>query len=60
MAMMFEKSKNGFLDKEAGMNLRREIYAPGDSRDVTLSITRFLGRKQSIQPFLKKLQVRAR
>lgn len=60
MATMFEKSKNGFLDKEAGMKLRREIYAPGDSRDVTLSITRFLGRKQSIQPFLKKLQVRAR
>jgi Zn-dependent oligopeptidase len=60
MATVFEKSKNGFLDEQAGMKLRREIYEPGDSRDVTLSMSKFLGRKQSIQPFLKKLEIRTR
>ncbi|PWT79498.1 MAG: hypothetical protein C5B58_13460 [Acidobacteria bacterium] len=55
MATVFEKAKDGYLDKQAGMKLRREIYEPGDSRDVTVSIEKFLGRKQSIQPFLKKI-----
>jgi thimet oligopeptidase len=59
MATVFEKAKDGYLDKEAGMKLRREIYEPGDSRDVTDSIEKFLGRKQSIQPFLKKLGISA-
>ena len=35
--------------------LRDEIYAPGDSRDVNLSIERFLGRPRSLAPFLKEL-----
>jgi oligopeptidase A len=60
MATVFEKSKNGFLDKRAGMKLRSEIYEPGDSRDVNASIEKFLGRKQSIQPFLKKLEILVR
>jgi thimet oligopeptidase len=60
MATVFEKSKNGFLDKQAGMKLRREIYEPGDSRDVNVSIERFLDRKQSIHPFLDKLEIPAR
>jgi thimet oligopeptidase len=55
MATVFEKAKDGYLDKQAGMKLRREIYKPGDSRDVAVSIEKFLGRKQSIQPFLKKI-----
>jgi len=41
------------------MKLRHEIYEPGDSRDVNVSIEKFLGRKQSIQPFLKKIGVGA-
>jgi oligopeptidase A len=57
MATVFEKAKDGYLDKQAGLKLRREIYEPGDSRDVTVSIEKFLGRKQSIQPFLKKIGV---
>jgi Zn-dependent oligopeptidase len=57
MATVFEKAKDGYLDKQAGMKLRREIYEPGDSRDVTVSIEKFLGRKQSIQPFLKKIGI---
>jgi thimet oligopeptidase len=57
MATIFEKAKDGYLDKQAGMKLRREIYEPGDSRDVNESIEKFLGRKQSIEPFLKKLGI---
>ena len=60
MATVFEKAKDGYLDKQAGMKLRREIYAPGDSRDVNQSIEKFLGRKQSIEPFLKKIGIGAR
>src|SRR6059058_623547 len=57
MATIFEKAKDGYLDKQAGMKLRREIYEPGDSRDVTVSIEKFLGHKQSIKPFLKKIGI---
>jgi len=57
MATVFEKAKEGYLDKQAGMKLRREIYEPGDSRDVNESIEKFLGRKQSIEPFLKKIGI---
>jgi thimet oligopeptidase len=57
MATVFEKAKDGYLDKQAGMKLRREIYEPGDSRDVNVSIEKFLGRKQSMQPFLKKIGI---
>jgi thimet oligopeptidase len=57
MATVFEKAKDGYLDRQAGLKLRREIYEQGDSRGVALSIEKFLGRKQSIQPFLKKLGI---
>jgi Zn-dependent oligopeptidase len=59
MATVFEKAKDGYLDKQAGMKLRNEIYAQGDGRDVSLSIEKFLGRNQSVQPFLKKIGVSA-
>jgi thimet oligopeptidase len=57
MATVFEKAKKGYLDKEAGLRLRHEIYEQGDSRDVTVSIEKFLGRKQSVEPFLKKIGI---
>jgi oligopeptidase A len=57
MATVFEKAKDGYLDKQAGMKLRREIYEPGDSRDVNESIEKFLSRKQSVEPFLKKIGI---
>jgi thimet oligopeptidase len=57
MATVFERAKDGYLDKQAGMKLRQQIYEPGDSRDVNASIEKFLGRKQSIQPFLKKIGI---
>ncbi len=57
MATVFEKAKDGYFDNQAGLRLRREIYEPGDSRDVNVSIEKFLGRKQSVQPFLKKIGI---
>ena len=60
MATVFEKSSSGYHDKSAGRRLREEIYAPGDSRDVTVSIEKFLGRKQSIEPFLRTLGIGAK
>ncbi len=57
MATVFEKAKDGYLDKQAGMKLRRESYEPGGSRDVAVSIEKFLGRKRSVEPFLKKVGV---
>jgi thimet oligopeptidase len=55
MATVFANAPDGFFDVEAGQRLRREIYEMGDSRDVQISIEKFLGRKQSIDPFLKKI-----
>jgi thimet oligopeptidase len=57
MATVFETAKNGFLDKQAGLRLRREIYEPGNSREVDVSIKNFLGHDRSIQPFLKTLGI---
>jgi thimet oligopeptidase len=57
LATVFEESPKRYFDTEAGRRLRDEIYAPGDSRDVNISIEKFLGRPQSIKPFLKSLGI---
>ena len=57
MATVFEQSRNGYFDASAGHRLRAEIYEPGDSRDVNDSIEKFLGRKRSLDPFLKKIGI---
>ena len=57
MATVFENSPDGFFDRGAGMRLRKEIYEVGDSRDINISIEKFLGRPRSIQPFLKKIGI---
>ena len=57
MATVFESAKEGYLDKQAGLRLRHDIYEPGDSREITQSIEKFLARKQSVQPFLKKIGI---
>jgi Zn-dependent oligopeptidase len=57
MATVFESAPDGYFDQQVGMRLRNEIYAMGDSRDVNESIEKFLGRKQSVQPFLKKIGI---
>ncbi len=55
MATVFENAPDGYLDAAAGMRLRREIYEQGGARDVEISVEKFLGRKLSLAPFLKKL-----
>ncbi len=57
MATVFEKSKGGYFDKSVGMRLRKEIYAVGDSRDVNVSIRKFLGRERSLEPFLESIGI---
>ena len=55
MATSFEDSPDGYFDKKTGMRMRNEIYAVGDSRDINVSIEKFLGRPRSIEPFLKRI-----
>jgi thimet oligopeptidase len=57
MATVFERSPDGYYDIKTGHRLREEIYAPGDSRDVNISIEKFLGRPRSIEPFLKEIGI---
>jgi thimet oligopeptidase len=57
MASVFQSAPDGFLDASVGRRLRDEIYAVGDSRDITISVEKFLGRKHSTGPFLKKLGI---
>ena len=57
MATVFESAPDGYFDVAAGQRLRKEIYEKGSSRDVEISIEKFLGRPQSIEPFLKKIGV---
>jgi len=57
MATVFEQSPDGFFDKTTGMRMRNEIYAVGDSRDINISIEKFLGRPRSLNPFLKRIGV---
>jgi thimet oligopeptidase len=54
MASVFEAAPDGYLDARVGRRLRDEIYARGNSRDIKVSVEAFLGRTQSIEPFLMK------
>jgi thimet oligopeptidase len=55
MATVFEKAPNGYLDVDAGLRLRHNIYEPGGSVDANALVERFLGRKPDVKPFLKTL-----
>ena len=52
MASEFARAPGGFLDVTVGRRLRDEVYAVGDTREVTESVERFLGRPRSTKPFL--------
>jgi thimet oligopeptidase len=58
MATVFKNAPDGFFDQTAGMRLRHEIYQVGDSRDINISIEKFLGRPRSIEPFLEEIGVK--
>ncbi len=55
MATVFEQAPGRYFDANVGRKLRKEIYEVGDSRDVNISIEKFLGRAPSIEPFLRKI-----
>ena len=57
MASVFQQAPDGFLDAKIGRRLRDEIYAQGNSRDISVSIEKFLGRKQAIEPFLQHVGI---
>ena len=57
MATVFAQAPEGYFDQSAGARLRAEVYEPGDSRDVNISIEKFLGRQRSLDPFLKKIGI---
>ena len=57
MATVFENAPDRYFDSTAGLRLRREIYEVGDSRDVSKSIEKFLGRPRSLKPFLQDLGI---
>ena len=52
MASEFRKAPGGFLDEKVGRRLRDEVYGVGNTRDVAVSVEKFLGRPRSQQPFL--------
>jgi len=52
MASEFKKAPGGFLDEGVGRRLRDEVYGAGDTRDVGVSVEKFLGRPSSMRPFL--------
>jgi Zn-dependent oligopeptidase len=54
---VFAHAPDGYFDRAAGHRLRAEIYEPGDSRDVNVSIGKFLGRERSLEPFLRKIGI---
>ncbi len=60
LASVFRRAPDRFLDREAGMRLRREIYAVGGSRKAEESIRAFLGRPRSLRPFFEQLGLRDR
>ncbi|HEY3757401.1 MAG TPA: M3 family metallopeptidase [Opitutaceae bacterium] len=57
MATVFQKAPNGYLDQAAGRRMRDEIYSRGDTRDISVSVEKFLGRPESIQPFLERIGI---
>ena len=58
MATVFEQSPERLLRlRPPAAACATEIYEPGDSRDVNVSIEKFLGRQRSLEPFLKKIGI---
>ncbi len=57
MATVFENAPNGYMDTEVGRRLREEIYSVGGSREIDVSVERFLGRTRSLDAFLENLGI---
>ena len=60
MATVFETGARRLLRPDSRPPVaRRRSTQPGNSRDVNVSIEKFLGRQRSLEPFLKKIGVNA-
>ncbi|MEO6992048.1 MAG: M3 family metallopeptidase [Lacunisphaera sp.] len=57
MANEFREAPGGFLDEKVGRRLRDEVYGVGNTRDVGVSVEKFLGRPRSQQPFLDDIGI---
>jgi thimet oligopeptidase len=55
MVTVFENAPQGFLDQEAGMRLRREVYQVGGARTGGQSVRAFLTREPTNAAFVKTL-----
>jgi len=58
MASEFKKAPGGFLDETVGRRLRDEVYGVGNTRDVAVSVEKFLGRPRSQEPFLEYVGIK--
>jgi thimet oligopeptidase len=58
MASEFQKAPGGFLDEKVGRRLRDEVYGAANTRDVTVSVEKFLGRPRSQEPFLEYIGIK--
>ena len=58
MASVFRQAPGGFLDEKIGRRLRDEVYGVGDTRDVAVSVEKFLGRPRSMEPFLEYVGIK--
>ncbi|KAJ1937720.1 metalloendopeptidase [Linderina macrospora] len=47
--------EDGVTNASTGMDYRREILAPGSSRDAMVNLEKFLGRKPTNEAFLKEV-----
>lgn len=56
-AQHFREAPMGFMDKEMGMLLRKEIFEVGNSRDINDSVQAFLGRKPEMDAFIDSLGI---
>ena len=57
LAILFDESPKGYMDHKLGMRYRKEILAPGASRDVNESVFAFTGKPLDPErkAFLKRL-----
>ncbi len=58
MASTFKTAPGGFLDEKVGRRLRDEVYGVGNTRDVAVSVEKFLGRPRSQDAFLEYVGIK--
>jgi Zn-dependent oligopeptidase len=57
LAEKFSDDPDGYLNPALGSALRKELFSPGNSRDVNLSVRAFLGRDSTPDAFGRLLGI---